>query len=321
AVLNGKIDLVQAEAVGDLIDATAPSQARAALAQLEGGLSRRLDALRESLVELQAVLGYEIDFPEEDDGPVPRERIAQFLDDVHDRIDRLIATAPAGERLREGALVVLAGQPNAGKSSLFNALLGETRALVTDIPGTTRDAIEVLTDVAGWPVRMVDTAGLWESDHAIDQMGIAVSHRYFAAADLVLLCVDGDRALDATEQDVITRHSTIVVRTKCDLHPGDVSAHTGAGLAELRENVAARLFTNQGTFADLTPMLTRERHRTALIAARGALAEARPHVVGGDVVLAAHHIRQATGALEELLGVVDVEEVLGRVFAAFCVGK
>lgn len=149
AVLNGKIDLVQAEAVGDLIDAVAPAQARAALGQLDGGLSRRLAALRHALVEAEGLLAYEIDFPGEDDGPVPPRRITDQLTGVAGQIEGLLASAPAAERLREGALLVLAGRPNAGKSSLFNALLGSDRTLVTEIPGTTRDAVEAQTDFHG----------------------------------------------------------------------------------------------------------------------------------------------------------------------------
>ena len=327
AVLNGKLDLVQAEAVGDLIDAVAPAQGRAALRQLEGGLSRRLEALRESLVETHALLGYEIDFPGEDDGPVPPERIAAALRETAGRLERLIATAPSGERLREGALLVLAGRPNAGKSSLFNALLGSERALVTEVPGTTRDAIEAHTEFLGWPVRLADTAGLWEASERIDRLGIEMSRRYLAAADLVLLCVEAGRPLGADETAVARETNAVLVRTKTDLAgPASdgvpVSSVTGAGLAELRRVLAERVFADRIALGDLEPALTRERHRTALARAHAALVEALPHLApGGDAVLAAHHVREATTALEELLGVVDVEEVLEGVFGRFCVGK
>src|SRR2546427_12971079 len=162
AVLNGKMDLLQAEATADLIDAGSPAQRRHALQQLERGLSRRLEALRAELLELEALIAYEIDFPEEDEGPVGAERVQRAWRAVRDRIAGLAATAPEGERLREGALLVIAGPPNAGKSSLFNALLGNERAIVTEIPGTTRGAIEAHAVVEGFPFRLVDTAGLRE---------------------------------------------------------------------------------------------------------------------------------------------------------------
>ena len=332
AVLNGRMDLLQAEAVGDLIDANAPAQARVALAQLDGGLSRRLAELRGALVELQAQLGYAIDFPEEDDGPVPIERMSELNEQAAERIERLMATASAGERLREGALVVLAGRPNAGKSSLFNALLGTARALVTETPGTTRDAIEAPTDVLGWPVRLVDTAGLWESEDAIDRLGIEVSRRYLAAADLVLLCVEGTRPLGPDEAALLSGRPVVVVRTKSDLgaegsanhgdHAGRVSARTGDGLDGLRRRLAAELFGAGTSLADLEPRLTRERHRVGLGRAYTALQDAATHLVpGGDPVLASHHVREAGLALDELIGAIDVEDVLERVFATFCVGK
>ena len=327
AVLNGKLDLVQAEAVGDLIDAVAPAQARAALHQLDGGLSRRLGELRESLIDVQALLSYEIDFPGEDDGPLPAGRIAGRLEEVRGRIERLIAGAPTGERLREGASLVLAGRPNTGKSSLFNALLGLDRALVTELPGTTRDAIEAHTDFLGWPVRLVDTAGLWAPDDRLDRLGVEVSRRYLGAADLVLLCVEAGREPGADELAIVSSRPTIVARTKSDLHAAPsgeigVSAVTGEGLGELRRAAADRVFGDRITFADLEPGLTRERHRVALARANVALSDALPHLAAaGDAVLAAHHVREATTALDELLGAVDVEEVLERVFAGFCVGK
>ena len=328
AVLNGKLDLVQAEAVGDLIDATAPAQARAALRQLEGGLSRRLGELRELLVETQGLLAYHIDFPGEDDGPVAPGRIAAQIGQVAGRVERLLAAAPAAERLREGALLVLAGRPNAGKSSLFNALLGSDRALVTEIPGTTRDAVEGHTDFLGWPVRLADTAGLWDAPDRIGRLGIEVSRRYLAAADLVLLCVETGREPGQDERTIAEERPTLLVRTKSDLGGGTdgggiaVSAASGAGLAELRRAIAERVFADRIALADLEPALGRARHRTALARAREALAAALEQLTGSnDAVLVSHHVREATTALDELVGAVDVEEVLDRVFGAFCVGK
>ncbi len=332
AVMHGKLDLVQAEAVGDLIDATAAAQARAALGQLDGGLSRRVAELRQALLDVEGLLAYAIDFPEEDDGPVPTSRVATELAAVAGRIDRLLASAPAAERLREGALLVLAGRPNAGKSSLFNALLGTDRALVTEVPGTTRDAVEAHTDFLGWPIRLVDTAGLWEAPDRIDRLGVEVSRRYVSAADLVLLCVETGPAPAADDADLAPRERALVVRTKSDLDDGamsgasdgglPVSAVTGNGLDELRRTAAARLFGDRIALADLEPALTRARHRTALARAQSALADARAQLLGaGDAVLVAHHVRDATTALDELIGAVDIEEILDRVFASFCIGK
>jgi tRNA modification GTPase len=330
ALLNGKLDLLQAEAVGDLIDATAPAQGRAALYQLDGALSNRIQSLREELLEVLALLSYDIDFPEEDDGPIPRARIQAALDRTREGVGRLLATAPAGLRLHDGALIVLAGAPNAGKSSLFNALLGTNRALVTEIPGTTRDTIEASSEVLGWPVKFADTAGLREVDERLERMGIEVSHRYVAAADLVLLCVEIGARVSPAERDLLAERPSLLVRSKSDLAPGaaedglEVSVVTGEGLDRLREAIATRLFGDDvgSGYADLEPMLSRERHRAALMHAAASLDLARPEVGdGGDAVLAAHHLRGAVAALEELIGLVHPDEVLGRVFSRFCVGK
>ena len=327
AVLNGKLDLLQAEAVGDLIDATAPAQAGAALRQLDGGLSARLQELRERLLDAEALLGYDIDFPGEDDGPVPPARIATALEVAAQAAERLLATAPTGERLREGALIVLAGRPNAGKSSLFNALLGNERALVTETAGTTRDTIEAHTSFLGWPVRLADTAGLRSATERVEQLGVEVSRRWLGAADLVLLCVEAGRAPGPDETSIVAARPTLMVRTKADLSPGDpgdlaVSSLTGLGLDQLRRAAGERLFGAQVQLADLEPALTRERHVEALRRALDALRAAGPQLQsGGDAVLAAHHLREAVRALDELIGVVDVEDVLGRIFAGFCVGK
>jgi tRNA modification GTPase len=330
AVLNGKLDLLQAEGLGDLIDAEAPAQARAAISQFEGGLSRRIAALRTGMVDLLALLAYEVDFPDEDDGPVPRERLEAKRAEVARDVARLLDSAPLAERVRAGALVVLAGAPNVGKSSLFNALLGRERALVTELPGTTRDAIEAHADFLGWPVRLVDTAGLGEAQDRIDALGQAMSRRYLEAADLVLVCQDcsaAQRLGDSTRPPDLPSSRVLLVSTKADLGdgPGEglpVSAVTGAGLGQLRQAVAERLFQDAAALADLEPALTRERHRVALAGAGQGLSEAAPHLVpGGDAVLAAHHVQEAVRALDALIGAVDVEEVLDRVFANFCVGK
>jgi len=327
AVLNGKLGLLEAEAIADLVDSTAPRQADAALDQLDGALRRRLDALRARVLDLQALLTYEIDFPDEDDGPVPasqlREAHAALLDDVR----RLLATAPQGERLRAGALVVLAGRPNAGKSSLFNALLGAERALVTELPGTTRDAVEAGTTCEGWPVRLVDTAGLHDATERLDRLGVEVSRRYLGAADLVLLCVDGARELEGEECALAAEARTVVVRTKHDLHEAPahvegitVSAVTGEGLNALRRVIATRAFGHGSDVIE--PTLLRARHRDALAGAVEELASAG-ECLGEqhDALLASHHLRAAGERLEELIGTVATDDVLDRVFASFCVGK
>lgn len=328
AVLTGKLDLVQAEAVGDLIDATAPAQGRSALHRIEGGLSRRLSELRDGLVELQAMLTYDLDFPDEDDGAIPVERMEALRARLERSVATLLATAPLGRRLHEGALVVLAGRPNAGKSSLFNALLGLERALVTEVPGTTRDTIEAEVVMNGWPVRLADTAGLWEAPTRLDQLGVEVSRKYLEAADLVLLCVEAGRPLGSDERQIVNSRPTVIARTKLDLlpYPGEgvgVSAVSGQGLDDLRDAMVARLFPPAGrSYASLEPMLTHERHRVALGRAFEALKQAGPQLArGGEAVLASHHIRTAILALDELVGLVDVEDILNRVFRTFCVGK
>jgi tRNA modification GTPase len=326
------MDLIQAEAVGDVIDATAPAQARAALQQLDGGLSQRLMRLRTDLIGVVALLSYDIDFPDEDEPPVAPATVRERLDEVAHQMDQLLKTASAGERVREGAVVVLAGQPNVGKSSLFNALLSLDRAIVTEVPGTTRDAIEAGTSFLGWPVRLVDTAGLRADPDRIEQLGIEISHRYLRAADMVLLCVEADRNLNVEERDLLGTALPrgglpLLVRTKMDLTEREVegirvSADTGDGLDVLRQTIAERVFGDRIQLADLEPMLTRERHRVALERAVESLQDARPFLdQPGDPVLAAHHVQEAIGALDTLVGAVDVEEVLDRIFSSFCVGK
>jgi small GTP-binding protein len=428
AVLNGKLDLVRAEAVGDLIDSRSGLMHQAALAQLDGGLSRRIEELRRALIETEALIAYDIDFPEEDDGPIDKARILESCDAVLGQLRALLSTAPAGELVREGAITVLVGAPNAGKSSLYNALLGESRAIVTEIPGTTRDALEATIDADGWPLRLVDTAGLRESTDILERLGMEASERYLARAHVVLACGETPDAVAAlvTRVAKTTKAPTIGVYTKHDLvaygaqspggslvtqgtqtvpilpteattqigrfsddlhqyqelrgdlvadstkygvrfpgnHPSDlvtdefntpppddhvlvtqcheshsgtssssgdtaplpvvaVSAVTGEGLGELRRAVVAVLIQQYGAPSAELPMLTRARHARALETAHRELAEFR--IVWSEAHLpapvAAVHLREAVGALEALIGAVDTEDVLDRVFSSFCVGK
>ena len=349
AVLNAKLDIMQAEAVADLIDARSRRAQRIALAQLDGGLSRRIGELRNAVIEIEALLAYDIDFPEEDDGPIPTERIASATDDVLAGLSALRATASTGELVREGAVIVLAGAPNVGKSSLFNALLGQSRAIVTDIPGTTRDALEAVIDVGSWALRLIDTAGLRPTSDRVEQLGIEMSERYLDRAALVLACGDTIPAIDSVVSRVRERtHAPIVVvHTKADLGgTGEferhlvtgcyqhlvsgamlpalvVSAERGTGLDALTDLIVQMLSEQHADLSLDAPVLTRARHRRAVEEAQREVSQFRTAWMddGLPALVAATHLRNAVIALEELIGTVGVEDVLDRVFSSFCVGK
>ena len=336
AVINGKLDVLQAEGIGDLVDAKSRAMQRAALDQLDGGLSRRLLDLRSQLVGLEALIAYDVDFPDEDDGPIPRERVQQATANVVKALASLLATIPIGEIVREGAVVVIAGPPNAGKSSLFNALLGRSRAIVTEIPGTTRDALEATVDTGKWPLRLVDTAGLRNTTDQLERLGIEVSERYLSAAHVVLACSENPANLSTIVGEIgrYSRAPILPIRTKSDLvtisdendlsaHTIDLSAETGEGLPQLIAAIDAILDSNDDQLEPDSPILTSARHRKAIETAYGETrafeqiwkAEQLPATV------AAVHLRTAVSALEELIGSVEIEDVLDRVFSSFCVGK
>lgn len=338
AYLNGRMDLVQAEAVGDLIEGRSRAARRAALGQLDRGLSRRVEALRERLIGLEALLVHHLDFPEEDDPPVPVSRIAEEAERLAHALRGVLATAAEGELLREGALVVLAGRPNSGKSSLFNALLGLERAIVTAVPGTTRDALEAAVSLGGFPFRLVDTAGLRDTAEEVERLGIEVARRYLAAADAVVLCVDAGRAIGGDERAFLVQtdgRPLIVARTKSDLTAetddlavGEaarcvrVSAVTGEGLDELRAALAGLVYRGLVRAEPDAPVLTRARQARAVRAAlEDVEAFARDLRAGVGPEVAAAHLRPAETALEELLGVITPEDVLDRLFGEFCIGK
>jgi tRNA modification GTPase len=335
AVLNGKLDILQAEAIGDLIDARSRAMQHAALGQLDGGLSRRLIDLKDGLIGLEALIAYDIDFPEEDDGPIPRERINREVRDLSAALAALLATATAGELIREGAVVVIAGPPNAGKSSLFNALLGRARAIVTEIPGTTRDALESVIDSGKFPLRLVDTAGLREALDPIERLGIEVSESYLARAHVVLACAEDVEGLLFTVAAIekLSNAAIIRVQTKTDLVINryesedegviPVSAETGIGLQQLLEAINVLLAGSYGEISPELPMLTNARHRQALTAALKELGQFEKAWSEQELPapVASVHLRSAVHALEELIGAVEVEDILDRVFGSFCVGK
>jgi tRNA modification GTPase len=333
AVLNGRMDLVQAEAVADLIDARTSAMQRQALSQLDGGLSRRLLALRDDVIHLEALIAYDIDFPEEDDGPIAPARIKNAAESLRDALRALMHTAPQAAVLRDGVLVVIAGPPNAGKSSLFNALLGESRALVTPIAGTTRDAIEAVLDRAPLPLRFVDTAGLRDTDDEIERLGIEVSTRYLGQAQVVLACGASGEDIDNTRTVIASRTagSIIPVRTKADLDASAsdeqrhrVSAETGQGLRDLLEAIdRAAMASSVALPAGDDVLVTRERHRAGLAAAHEEITEFLHAWESGALPapVAAVHLYAAREALSDLIGIVDTEDVLDRVFRDFCIGK
>lgn len=341
AYLRGKVDLVQAEAVNDLVEARSRAFHKAAFQQLEKGLSRRVSELRSRLVHLEALLAHHIDFPEEDDAPVPLERIQAEATSVLEAMTRILATAPEGELLREGAVTVLAGLPNAGKSSLFNALLGRDRAIVTEEAGTTRDALEAVVELGGYPFRLVDTAGLRETGDRVERLGVEVARSYLKEADLVLLCVEAGRVPGRAE-GVFMRDvrgvPVVKVTTKVDTCPTEVpsetdsegewteevgvSVVTGEGLERVRALLPELVFRGLAQGDGSVPVLTRRRQARALRDASDAV-EAFGLALSDDVPaeMAATHLRTAESALEDLLGVVSVDEILDVVFGEFCIGK
>jgi tRNA modification GTPase len=327
AFLAGKIDLTGAEAVADLVDAETDAQRRQALAQLGGGLAGRLEAWRTQLIDVLAHTEAWIDFPDEDlpDGVAQSAR--EKISGLRAEIGEFLADSRRGERLRDGLQIAIMGAPNAGKSSLLNALARRDAAIVSDAAGTTRDVIEVHLDLGGWPVTLADTAGLRDSGDEIEQEGVRRALDRGKLADLRLVVFDGSTAPDTTSLGLLENGDTIAVANKSDL-PGpaagffdgiellSVSAKTGDGLADLlsRIEVTAATFFCHGGQAPLT----RARHREALTACVAALERAGAAIKSE---LVAEDLRLAARALGRVTGRVDVEDLLDVIFADFCIGK
>lgn len=335
AVLTGKLDLTEAEAVEDLVKARTDEAARAALLQLKGALGDRLTPLRETLVDVLAELEARLDFPDEDLGDTETAALTRRLDDALQSAGRLLRSATLGRRLTEGARVVLFGLPNAGKSTLLNALLGEERALVHDTPGTTRDVLEAELSFGGVPAILVDVAGVREGTdiHPVEALGIARAKRELERADVQLLVVDASQP--SAEEDAAAlakgaRDDALLLFTKTDLlerpraQPHDallVSAKSGAGLAALREKLQEQLIGGDDSALDEV-LLTRERQRTEVEALHDGLAEASRALRSGEPhEVVASELRRAGAALDRLFGRSLTEDVLEVIFSRFCIGK
>ena len=312
ALLNGRLDIEQAESVLDLVDAKTDRAADMALAGLSGRGRRAIREIYDAAIDLSAMLEHALDV---DEGELPdgfAGETARRVAALDGRIGDEIRRAKERKILRDGALVVLAGPPNAGKSSLMNALLGENRVLVSDTPGTTRDTVESWLDLDGWPVRLVDTAGLRETGDAIEAAGVRRAADEVARADVVV-------ALAPLDVSVAPGAAVVEVHPKCDLGRGEglnVSAKTGEGLDDLRREIAARLEERAADGGD-ADFGAAEADASALAAARQALRGADC----GDPVLAANAVRSAAERLGERIGATYSADLLENLFSRFCVGK
>jgi tRNA modification GTPase len=334
AFLNGRLDLTQAEAVADLIHARTTLAAQAAVQQLGGRLSERLRGIRDDLLNILAHVEAHIDFPEEDIAPDSRDRMLHRLDGARCSIRQLRLTASEGRILREGVRIAIIGRPNAGKSSLLNLLIGSDRAIVSAIPGTTRDTVEECATVRGLPLVFVDTAGLRETQDPVEAEGIRRSLRAAAEADLILHVLDGTQAPGSIAEELgeaLCQKPTIRVRNKADL-PNvwdeaslqgaiPLSATTGEGLEDLKATMDARLGTKDLS-ADHWSVTVNARQSAALAQAEDSLTQAQAALSRGDSLeLVALDLRATLGALGEITGHVTTDSLLDSIFGQFCLGK
>ncbi|MBN8551543.1 MAG: tRNA uridine-5-carboxymethylaminomethyl(34) synthesis GTPase MnmE [Caulobacterales bacterium] len=314
---NGKLDLTQAEAVADLIEAETSAQRDQALRQLEGALSRRYELWRDQLIHVLAMLEAAVDFPDEELPDDVARQARPGIDALIDDLDLALVDDRRGERIRDGFRIALTGAPNAGKSSLFNALIGRDAAIVTPIAGTTRDIIEAALVLGGRKVLMADTAGLRETDDLIEAEGVARARAWADGADLIL------QLSPVKEPQPIVPPDVWLIRTKADLgpEPGAVSATTGQGVPELKERLTAAVI--DATSGDDFPVATQARHRARLADARDHLVRARQNLgdLGSAPELAAEDVRLSIRSLEAVTGRVDVEAILDAIFSNFCIGK
>jgi tRNA modification GTPase len=332
AYLNGRIDLPQAEAIRDLIEATTLYQARVAAQQAEGSVSRRLKPVKEQLLELVALLEAGIDFAEDDISVAPAEEILRRLGSIESAISHLTASFAYGKLVHEGFTLAIVGRPNVGKSSLFNRLLEQDRAIVTAIPGTTRDVVSETASLGGIPVKLLDTAGVRIGQDIVESLGIERSYQAMADADLTLVVVDASQRLAPEDEALIRRArqdgKTLVAANKSDLAPQvevpgalPVSALTGAGIEPLRHAIM-KTIAPDGRMEQEGGFITSLRHEQLLRESGEALAQARTATTVGiphEMVLL--DLYAALRPIDAITGATTADDILNRIFSTFCIGK
>lgn len=340
AFLSGRIDLSQAEAVIDLINSENELAGKAAFSQLEGSLSKQIEAVRSDLVSLSAQMQVAIDYPDEDLEDISYTDIIRAVKKCRNKIADLIKTSDNGKILKDGVSVTIVGKPNVGKSSLLNCLVREERAIVTDIAGTTRDIIEEYVWLDGVPLKLVDTAGIHDTEDIVEKIGVERSEKAISSADLVLVILDGSIVLDDDDRRVLKATSgrnRIIIINKTDLGISkyaeavrakakdstviEISAKTGEGLDKLREAISGQYQIGQ-LVRDNTVIITNARHKAALIRAAEALDRALETLGNGmPQDFASIDLDQAMNDLGEITGATVSEDVVSEIFHNFCVGK
>ncbi|AAK81654.1 tRNA modification GTPase [Clostridium acetobutylicum] len=338
AFLNGRLDLSQAEAVMDIINSKTELSMKSAVAQSEGVISREINKLRQRILEIIAHIEATVDYPEDDLEEVTAENVSKDLNDILKEIDELILSADEGKILREGLNTVIIGKPNVGKSSLLNLLLDEKRAIVTDIPGTTRDVIEEYINISGIPIKIVDTAGIRETEDVIEKMGVERSKEKMENADLIIFMIDSSKKIDAEDLEIIDYikdKKYIVLLNKVDLKNREdkskldllnkdniieFSVKEKVGLEKLKDTIENMFAT--GNLQHSNTMITNTRHKEALLRAREHCTTSLKALQDTLAIdLASIDIRNAWTALGEITGETLQEDLIDKIFKDFCLGK
>jgi tRNA modification GTPase len=341
AFLNGKMDLAQAEAVVDVVNAQTEESLKQAELQLEGVLSQKIDGFKEIVLDVLAEVEAQVDFPEEDIDPIVKEAMEKRITELIERMDELLATYEEGRIIKYGVYTAILGKPNVGKSSLMNQLLMKERAIVSPYPGTTRDFIEEMLDVRGIPLRLVDTAGLRATADEVEKVGVELAKKKAEEAELLIAVVDGSMKLDEDDFEVlnkIRRGKSILVINKSDL-PQKVSeeyfteflprnrivrtsAKVGLGIEELKDKIYELLLGKEDRKEGAEVIITELRHKVAIEKSKDSLVSFLKAMKRGESPeFLAVDLRFALDSLGEITGETTTEEVLGRIFSKFCIGK